>query len=187
MAILSSGTIKFEFQYSGKGHYWIYHSVRVTKNDSPLIADHVFKEYSDEYPDIILSDEFEIDSFIPFLKEVTDKNQADYWEPEEPKIIVALYPDMYFPFLKPHGEVIYESEQLKAQRESRQKLKKEKGKLPDDTFTMIIFFDEFNFNDVSLYSSQGISFHLIVTRIMLERFISDLEVELSTLLTESNR
>lgn len=186
MAILSSGTIKFEFQYSRKGHYWIDHRVRVTKNDSPLIADHVLKDYSDDYPEIILSDEFETDSFIPFLKKVTDKNQADYWEPEDPNIIVALYPDMYFPFLKPHGEVIYESEQLIAQREARQKLKKEKEKLHDDTFTMIIFFDEFNFKDVSLYSSQGISFHLIVTRLMLERFISDLEEELNTL-NETNR
>lgn len=59
------------------------------------------------------------------LKRVLKEDKADYWEPMEPDIVVAIYPEDYFPFLPSHHKLLYESDEHKAKREAREALKKE--------------------------------------------------------------
>jgi hypothetical protein len=110
-----------------------------------------------------------------------ENGEADYWEPIEPDIIVALYPDDYFPFLKSHLTLVRENDEFKQKREARKKLKEEKGKLPDDLFTIIAFVDAYNFKDAGAYYGQGFSIHMIVERQEIEAFADQLEAEYTEL------
>jgi hypothetical protein len=72
------------------------------------------------------------------LKKVLEKKQADYWESLDPDILVAVYPNQFFPFLPSHYKLVRESDEHKAKREAREQLKKEQGNLPE-TFSRLLY------------------------------------------------
>ncbi len=54
----------------------------------------------------------------------------------------------------------------------------------DDLFTIIVLINTYNFEDCSIYSSDGISLHLSVEKTDLEKFVTELEEEYNIILTE---
>lgn len=181
MAKLASGKLSSWIQFAGLECGWVQYHLYLQWNGENVVRDELLKrrgEYWGSRPKgAFLANELENDSLLPFVKRVLDEDKADYWEPLEPDVMIAIYPESYFPFLKPHYGTHWESPESKAKREARQMLKKEKGKLPDDSFTVIVVVDAYNLKEATAYYGQGFSLHLIVTREDLEQFARDLESE----------
>lgn len=120
---------------------------------------------------------------IDLLNQVLKSDKADYWEfIAEPYLMIAIYPDDFFPFLPSHSQKIYESDGMRKQREARALLKEEKGQLPDDCYTLIARLDSIQFENSKFYTGDGIALHLTVYRQDLERFAKELEKEYMALL-----
>jgi hypothetical protein len=181
MAKLQSGDLKFDFRYTGFVYGWVQYQFYFRWKDESLARNDLLKkrgEYWGSRPDgAFFANEYEGDGLIPLLRKVLNDDKADYWEPMEPDIVIAIYPEDYFPFLPSHHKLIYERPDHKAKREAREALKKEKGKLPDDSYTLIVFVDAYNLKEADAYYGQGISLHMIVSRNELEAFAKDLEYE----------
>lgn len=146
-----------------------------------MLRDDLLKKWSEYWgarpKGALLANEYKRDGLIPLLNKVLENDKAEFWEPIEPDIILAIYPEDYFPFLPSHYKLIYESQGHKAKREAREALKKEKGKLPDDSYTFMVFVDAYNFMGAGAYYGQGLSMQLIVNRKDLEAFKTCLERE----------
>lgn len=187
MAILKNDDLSFDFRFTDfrPGGYFFYQFCFLWK-DEPIINPNILKKWSEHFKEqkknYFLAEDSDYEEFIPFLKRVLETNKAQSWEPiiyED--AIIAIYPDDFFPFNAPdikHSYSVVFDEKIAKQREAREKLKVEKGNLPDDIFTIIIHANMHNFKDAKYYSTgDGISLHLVVTREDLEIFISELEKE----------
>ena len=177
----STDDLSFEFNYSGFEGGWIEYQFYFRWRGDNIINDRVLEEGGDYWGNrtegSFLAREYEVDGLTRLLKEVLEKNQADYWDPVEPDILVALYPDQFFPFLPSHYRLIHESDEHKAKHEAREKLKKEQGNQPDDLFTFIAFVDVYNLKHADAYYGSGLSLQMIVSREKLEAFLYNLETE----------
>lgn len=180
MAVLRSDDLSVDFRYTAHGGEdgWVQYQFYFNWKDEPVFKDDVLKRWSSYWgarpTSAFLANEFEADGLIPLIRKVLDSDQPDYWEALEPDIVVAIYPEMYFPFLPHHHKLIRESESFKARRVAREKEKAKHGKLPDDSFTVMFFVDAYNFKEADAYYGQGFSLNLIVERHELERFYTDL-------------
>ncbi len=181
MAILKNDDLSFEFNYTGFECGWVQYQFYFRWKGESVIRHDLLKDWSEYWASrptgAFLANEHRQDTLIPFLKNVLEKDEPDYWEPLEPDIIVAVYPGMYFPFLPSHMKLIYERDEIKAKRIAREQEKAKKGKLPDDAFTFIAFVDAYNLKDARAYQGQGLSWQMIVHRNALEQFVADLEEE----------
>lgn len=188
MAILQSEHLSFEFIYTGFEYGCVQYQFCFKWKNHSMIKESLLKKNNEYWTNRIdgsfISNEDRKDTFVPFIKAVLENDKADYWEPIDPDILVAIYPDSYFPFLKSHFKLVHESEALKSKRIAREALKKQKGKLPDDIFTFIVFVDAYNFDGADAYYGEGLSLHLIPTRQQLETFVTDLEKEYQILKTK---
>ena len=183
MALLKSELLSLEINFVRFEYDWVQYEIYFRWENEPIINDKLLKRdgeyWGSRKTGSFLATEDEKDRLIDTISKVLETNEPEYWEPIDPDIIVAIYPEMYFPFLKSHYTLIHESEDHKKKREEREKLKKELGSLPDDSFTIIVFIDAYNFNNSDAYYGEGISLHLIVDRVTLENFNSELSKEYS--------
>ncbi len=183
MALLKSELLSLEINFVGFEYGWVQYEIYFKWENEPIINDNLLKRdgeyWSSRKTGSFLANEDEKDRLIDTISKVLETNEPEYWEPIDPDIIVAIYPEMYFPFLKSHYTLIDESEDHKKKRQEREKLKKELGSLPDDSFTINVFIDAYNFKNSDAYYDEGISLHLIVDRVTLENFKSDLSKEYS--------
>lgn len=181
MAILQSGDLSFEFCFSGFEDGWVQYQFYFKWQGEPLIRDDLLKKWNEYWGNrptgAFLANADEADSFVPFLQKVLSQDKAEYWEPIEPDIMVAIYQEGYFPFLPSHHKLLYESPESTARRKAREALKKEKGPLPDDSYTFMVFVDAYNLRGTGAYYGQGLTLQLITNREKLEKFTTCLERE----------
>ena len=114
---------------------------------------------------------------IAKIEKALETNEPGYWEPLDPDVTIAIYPEMFFPFLRSKFEILYESEDFKQSREQREKRKQETGKLPDDPINLIVFIDAYNFENSDAYSGEGPALIMCPDRSALEFFCSELKQE----------
>ena len=183
MALLKSELLSLEINFVGFEYGWVQYEIYFRWENEPIINDNLLKRDGEYWGSrkigSFLANEDEKDRLIDTISKVLQTNESQYWEPIDPDIIVAIYPEMYFPFQRSHYTLIHESEDYKKKRGEREKLKKELGSLPDDSFTIIVFIDAYNFKNSDAYYGEGISLHLIVDRVTLENFNSELSREYS--------
>jgi hypothetical protein len=181
MAVLQSGNLSFDFQFADFDAGYIKYKLCFLWRDEPIINEEVLKrgtEYRSNLPKGgFVADEFRQDYFVPFLRRILENDKADYWQSLDPDIVVAIYPDEYFPFLKSHWVLLHESEEQQQKREAQLQRKKELGKLPDDSYTVIVFVDAYNFKGEGVYQGDGFSLQMIVNRTSLEAFADALARE----------
>lgn len=104
-----------------------------------------------------------------------NSQKSNYIEPIDPDIRITVHPIHAFP--EDRSFLIWEAEHIKKQREERERLKRELGKLPDDLFEIIFFLDTYNFKGCTAYSGAGISFNFVIVRKEFENFICQLDQE----------
>ena len=181
MATLNSEDLSFEFNYSNFEGGWISYQFYFRWRGDNIINESILKKEGDYWGNradgAFLAEEYEADGLTRLLKKVLEKNQADYWASLDPDILVAVYPDQFFPFLPSHYKLVRESDEHKAEREAREKLKKEQGNLPDDLFTIIVSVDAYNLKHADAYYGSGLSLQMVVSREELEVFLNNLETE----------
>lgn len=183
MAKLQSGDLNLEIVFNFFEDEWIAYEIKFSWKDDKfswkddiIINDSILKrdgEWSSKRRyGTFLANDYEKDHLIDVMRKVLDTNEPDYWEPVEPDVLIAIYPGMFFPFIKSHWVKIEDGELKQIEKE-----KQEMGKSPDDLFTIITFIDTYNFKNSGAYSGQGVSLHMIVKRKDLETFVTDLETE----------
>lgn len=176
MAKLQSGDLNLEIVFNSFEDYWIAYEIKFTWKDDIIVNDSVLKRDSEwsgkrRYGTFMAND-YEQDHLTEVMRKVLDTNEPDYWEPVEPDVLIAIYPEMFFPFIKSHWTKIEDGELKQIEKE-----KTEKGNGHDDLFTIITFMDTFNLKNSGAYSGQGVSLHMIVKRKDLETFVTGLETE----------
>jgi len=180
MAKLQSGDLSLEIKFNSFEPYWVAYEVKFSWKDDVIINDAILKRTGEFWGKrsygTFLANDYERDQLIDTIKKVLNTGEPDYWEPVEPDIVIAIYPDMYFPFMKSHWTLVYEGDRKQEEMES------ENG----NCFTIITFIDSYNFKDAGAYSGSGISLHLIVKREALENFVTELETEYKSLKFEHN-
>lgn len=174
MAKLRSGDLILEINFDSFEEEWIAYKIKFSWKDTIIVNDSILKrtgEFGGKRPyGTFLANDYEKDQLIDTIKKVLDTNEPDYWEPVEPDIVLAIYPDTYFPFMKSHWVLIDDG--------GMKQMEPEKG------FTIITFIDTYNFENSDAYSGNGISLHLIVKRDDLENFVTELESEYKNLKLE---
>jgi hypothetical protein len=164
-------------EYTG----WVYYDIWFRWRGELMINDAILKRSHGSWAErsygAIKACEHRECGFLPLLRGVLEKNEADYWEPLDPDIVVALYPDGGFPFLPPKWRTVWEKPEVKAAREAREKEREEKGPLPDDLIELMVFVDTYNFEDGSAYCGDGICLRLTPTRAELTEFYGALRNE----------
>lgn len=181
MAKLQSGNLTLEIKFKLFEYKWINYEIIFYWKDDMIVNDSILKRDGEWWGKrsygTFIADDYEKDHLIDTIRKVLDTNKAGYWEPLEPDTKIAIYPEEFFPFLKPHRILIDETDEEIKQNENEKQEKEHQ----DSLFTIIIFIDSYNFKDSHTYSGEGISLHMIVTRECLEKFVTDLEIEYSDL------
>lgn len=180
MAKLQSGDLILEINFSSFEPDWVAYEVKFSWKDDVIVNDDILKRTGEfqgkrSYGTFFAND-YEKDQLIYTIKKVLNTGKPDYWEPVEPDIVMAIYPDAFFPFMKSHWTLVYEGDR------KQEEMEPEKG----NCFTIITFIDSYNFKDAGAYSGNGISLHLIVNREALENFVTEMETEYKSLKLEHN-
>ena len=178
MAKLQSDNLTLEIKFSRFENDWIAYEISFLWKDKTIINDEILKKGIRRKYGTFLSNDFEKDYLIETIRRVLDTNKPEYWEPVEPDAIIAIYPEIIFPFLN-HWIPVDEKEHK--EQDVLELSEDEKQYITNEVFTVIAFIDRYEFEDCKSYSSEGIALHLIVTREDLEKFVSDLKKEYDSL------
>lgn len=171
MAKLQSGHLTLGIKFNRLEEEWVAYEFSFLWKDEPIINDDIFKKgrwWDKRRHGTFMANDYEKDYLIETIKNVLTTNKCDYWEPIEPDVKVAIYPDNYFPFLK---EKFIAVDMTDTNRE--------------EWFTVMVFMDTYNFKDCLSYSSEGVSLNLIIRRKDLEKFVTELEAEYNNFVKET--
>lgn len=174
MAILKSDNLVLDIKFNSIEDSWIKYNIKFYWKDEIIIKDDILKRtgwWNKRSYGTFLANDYEKDYLIETIKKALDTNNPQCWEPMEPDAKLAIYPEMFFPFLKTPYNLF---EELEEERKRKKEIHEVKD---DDLFTVITFIDSYNFKDSCSYSGEGISLHLIVSRKDLEKFVADLQIE----------
>lgn len=162
MATLNSDGLGLNFRYADFADGWIHYHIGFLWGGEPVVNDRVLKRigpYWGARPACtFLAVDDESDGLLKLLRQGLASDEMGYWEPVDPDIMIALYPDEYFPFLR-----------APSAREQ-----------PGTHYTLIAQVDAYNFKNTDSYHGQGLAMHMIVSRHQLESFADDLENESSS-------
>ena len=195
MARLQSDNLTLEIKFKPFEYQWVNYEIIFYWKDDIIINDSILKregEFWGKRPyGTFMANDYERDRLIDTIRKVLDTNEPEYWEPLEPDAKIAIYPNIFFPFLKSHWTLIDETDEKVLQCENEKEDEKENEKEKeqekhqdieqDDLFTIIIFIDSYNFKECRAYTGGGISLHMIVKREDLKKFVIDLELEYNNL------
>jgi hypothetical protein len=182
MAKLTSGNLTLEIrfrEFDAAG--WVQYEILFLWKNKPIIDDALLKRDSEYWRarnySAFKANQYERDDLIAKIEKALETNEPAYWQPLEPDVIIAIYPEMFFPFLETKLEILYESEGFRQQREQREKRKQEIGKLPDDPITLIVFVDVYNFEHSEAYTGEGPALIMCPNRSEMEAFCAELKQE----------
>lgn len=186
MAILRNGGLSLEIRYLKSEYANIQYDICLRWRDKPVLNDAVLRRENDYWAirgiGSVLAEEDYRCGLLTLLQVVIENNEADFWGPTEPDILLALYPHrLYpggtFPFL-PSGQILLrEEEGAQEVREAREKERETFEPLPDDYIDLILFVDTKIFEYAVGYSGTGICFRLGPTRAELQEFYETLKKE----------
>jgi hypothetical protein len=180
MACLTSEGTTLEIRFKNFSVGWVDCEICFLSHGQPILNENILGRHGcrENYaPSAIFANDHRECELLWVLKKVIETNLPDYWKPIEPDVIVAIYPDMAFPFLGDKYELAWQSGETRRESEERAILKAEKGVLPDDIITLMCFVDSYAFKDSEVYSGNGVSLHLIVKRHEIEKFYEELKAE----------
>ena len=175
MARLISGNLAFEFRFIEiDKNGWVQYEFAFLWEGEPLVNDRLLKRdglyWLKRRVGSFKANERAADTLLPVLAEVLRTNEPNYWQPAEPNVVIAFYPEMAFPFLQAAPTTVLSEDRLRAKELYG-------GKLPDDPINMIVFVDTHNLRHGKPYSGEGLSLMLNPTREMLQLFYDDLSHE----------
>ncbi len=182
MAYLSSKYVSLEIRFVElDDQNWVQYEILFLYQGQPMVADALLKRVNAHWQKrstgAFKANDFEYDTLVRTLNGVLDNNQPDYWEPSDPDVTLAIYPETIFPGLPSHMELVWESEESQRDREAWEQEKTLQGPLPCDPMTVICLVDAYNFGDTRGYQGDGLALVMVVTRQELEDFRDELRRE----------
>jgi len=184
MAKLTLNNLALEIRFKEfDQHNWIQYEILFLYNNQSMIEDHLLKRINEHWanrsPGAFKANEYEFDRFISFLQKALDTDTSDYYMPTDPDIILAIYPRSSFPYtisdLKPNKRL---TDAIDSVSEDSALIREiAGGRLPGDTFTVILMVDVYNFGRESAYTGQGPALILMPTREELRKFCDELQSE----------
>lgn len=180
MAKLQSGKLALEIKYKDFVFGEITYEIAFLWNGESMINDAVLKRSSEWWASrksgtFLFSNEPD-DAFLNLMEKAMETGEPVYWEPLEPDIKLAIYPEFYFPLIDKAWDILYSDEKLQVHRKAIKQAKKDHGKQPFDTFAFVISVDTYNFAGGG-YSSQGLVLQIATERRHLEEFYKELSAE----------
>jgi hypothetical protein len=159
MAKMQSGKLALEIKYKDFVFGEITYEIAFLWNGESMINDAVLKRSSEWWASrkkgtFLFSNEPE-DAFLNLIEKAIETDEPVYWEPIEPDIKLAIYPEYYFPLIDKAWDILYLDKKLQAHRKSIKQAKEEQGKQAFNTFAVVVFVDTYNFDEGG-YSSQGL-------------------------------
>lgn len=183
MATLRDNGLSFEFVFKEvDDSLWVKYELFFRWENQYVFRDDLLKRsplgWAGRSEGALCANEYDGDSFLPVLEEAIDAIAPICWEPTEPDMMIAFYPDQYFPFIPDRRKEIYAAEHILKKRDERRKRKEaNNGRLPDDVVTMVVYTDAYNFKDCSPYYGTGFAMVLSPTRVDLAIFLESLKRE----------
>lgn len=137
MAKIRSGNLSLDIKFKRFEDEWIAYEISFLWRDEIIVNDKILKKnrwWEKRIHGTFLANDYEKDFLIETIKKTIETNKPEYWEPIEPDVKIAIYPEEYFPFLKSHWVPVEEvdekiaqiREQLKEQIEGQPNLSAEK-------------------------------------------------------------
>ena len=110
MAKLQSDHLALEIKFKSFEYEWINYDIIFYWKDDIIVNNSILKREGEWWKKrnygTFIADDYEEDHLIDTIKEVLKTNKAEYWEPLEPDVTMAIYPNKFFPFLKCHWTLI---------------------------------------------------------------------------------
>ena len=161
---------------------WLQYEMSFLWEGQPIVDDGLLKRspagWANRTYGTFKANEFDCDSLLPLLKRVLDENLEDYWEPAEPDVVLAFYPEREFPFLPSHSTSIFEADHIIRERAEREAAKRAAGgRLPDDLMTVVAFVDGYNWQNCCAYPGSGLALVLRSCRGDVQQFHDELSQE----------
>lgn len=182
MATLTDSLLSFEFVFKNVDDcLWIKYEFYFRWNGESVFRDELLKRnpsgWSGRSPGALCANEYDRDTLLPVLQKVLTSTSPTYWQPTEPDVIIGFYPDQEFPFI-PRTSAIWYTDRIKQQMEARRIQKAaHNGVLPDDTITMIVFVDAYNWKNCAPYRGSGLGMIMRPKRSELAKFHRELQSE----------
>lgn len=174
-------TLEISFREFDDCH-WVQYDVRFLWKGEPMVNDKILKRspsgWAKRGKSVLQASEFDGDSLLQVLKHVLEANEPKQWEPSEPDMLIAFYPEKVFPFLPTKWQSAYEAPHIKKERLARERAKKAAGgRLPDDPITIIAMADAYQWKECGAYYGSGLALVMTPRRKEVERFYKQLTKE----------
>lgn len=172
MATLHCNDLAVEFIFKEVDDcLWLKYEIYFRWQDQYVMRDDLLKRspegWAQRSEGALCANEHGGDTFLPVLEKAIDALEPICWVPTEPDIMIAFYPDQYFPFITGHDKA-EDRQQRKAAND---------GRLPDDVVTTVIYADAYNLKGCSAYYGSGLAIVLAPTRAELAAFYQELARE----------
>ncbi len=185
MARIISGNLGLEINFKSIDFGEVTLEIGFLWQGESLINDSVLERSSDWWASRsagrFLANLDQGEPLLNLIERVLETGEPDCYEWFEPDFILAIYPNLIFPFIVPYWRRQAEPEDA-CWRNGIWYAGKRAGeeKKASDDFSLIMLIDTYNFKNSGGYSTQGISLQLIATRKELEDFHRELSAEIVT-------
>ena len=171
MSILRDQNTAFEYIPMERSELYLESNIKFTLNNKNFINPKIFRSDDDDGYIRVYED---VDrDILEFFKKILKEDKPDWWECVDDIIEIAAYPNEFFPFMTRRREISSVAEDLQTQSSRRHPC------AVPGYFTIIIFIRSYQFYKKDGYRPSGISLHLYVERDELERFVKEVEKEIS--------
>lgn len=175
MAVLRDSGLSFEFVFKTVDEcLWLKYEMFFRWDDQYVFRNDLLKRrpagWADRSEGALMANEFDGDSFLPVLERTLTAKEPLWWEPTEPDVLIAFYPDQRFPMIPDTRPVGYADRILRQMEERRSRKEACGGILPDDPVTMIVYVDAYNFRGCSPYYGSGFAMVMTPSREQLGEF-----------------
>lgn len=182
MAVIRDGDLSLDVRYVGFEAGWVSYNICPRWRGEPVLNDKILKRESSYWAArgvgaIRANEDLEC-GIVPLLRRVLERNEADYWEPLEPDILLALYPNEDFPFLpwKCRIAAVGREQQEASKACPSQDVRHDPH--PDDLIEFILCVNVYNFAGAECYTGgSGVCFRLVPSRAELQIFYEELKRE----------
>lgn len=173
MAKLETEGFQVEIIPQRNSELYTEYTFSVKYKNKSLFNEELFKKLHPK-GEINFDDDGESNELLLALETALDKKEVSSFEYVEPRVIIEIYPDMYFPFNQKEFKVVHISEEMK----------KELDKTPV-YYTLIIYIDSFVFEGEDYYTGCGPALILTIEEEQLREFTIELKKELNKVIENS--
>ena len=181
MAVLQIEALSLEIAYRDVEDGCVAYDIWLRWRDEPILNDNILKRRNEYWRKrgfgAVYASEHGGCGVLPLLRHVFETNSPGYWEPTDPDVLLAIYPEGGFPFLPPNWRPARDKPDARTVQKARERETAIEGARPDQLIELILFVDVYTFEDAYMYYGDGVCFRLSPRRDQLEELYKSLRAE----------